>query len=282
VIRAAALLALCAATATAAAQPAPAGASAPAPAVAPAPAGASAPVPAAEPAPAPPGNDFEACKARRRALMADAMAIADPDARARALTAMPVCRRFDDGRTEVVAAAPPPAPDTTPFHAGLELAAVTGIAATTVMSDVELAPSGGGPFVEVEVGDRWNRAMSLAAYVNYTRFSDNDVAVSNGPFVPASIITVTDNVVGFGLRGSRHVGPFAFGLGVGAAVERMTGYQGMTSTNVLRSIDAHVAYQLAVAGRFSAQLMLIVGDAGHPSNTDRELVSARLAVGLHF
>lgn len=210
------------------------------------------------------------------------MTIADPDARARALIAMPVCRRFEDGRTEVVSAPTPPVPDTTPFHQGLELAAVTGYAATTVMSNVELAPTGGGPFVEVEVGDRWRREMSLDGYVNVTHFADDNVPVSNGPNIPASIITVTDNVVGFGVRGSRHVGAFAVGLGVGAAVEAAKGYQGMTSTNVLRSVDAHVAYQLAVAGRVAAELMLIAGDAGHPLNTDRELLSIRLAVGLHL
>jgi hypothetical protein len=210
------------------------------------------------------------------------MTIADPDARAKALLAMPVCRRFEDGSTQVVAAPPPPEPDATPFHQGLELAAVTGIDATSVMSNVELAPSGAGPFVEVEVGDRWRREMSLAGYVNYSHFSDDNIPVSNGPLVPASIITVTENVFGFGIRGSRHVGPFAVGLGLGGAVESWIGYQNMTTTNVLRSVDAHAAYQLAVAGRVAAEVMVIAGDAGHPFNTDRELLSVRVAVGLHL
>jgi len=241
----------------------------------------SAPPPPTSPAAAA-NDEFVACTARRRAFQRDALTIADPDARARALLAMPVCRRYEDGRTEIVAAPSPPQPDTTPFHRGLELAAVTGYAATTVMSTVELAPTGGGPFAEVDIGDRWRREMSLDGYLNFTHFSDSDVAVSNGPSAPASIITVTDNVFGFGVRGSRHVGAFAVGLGLGAAVEATTGYQGMKSTNLLRSVDAHVAYQLAVSGRVAAELMLIAGDAGHPVNTDRELVSFRLAIGLHL
>ena len=173
----------------------------------------------AQPALAPEPGSFEGCKARRIALMATAMKIADIDERARRFAAMPTCVRHDDGTTEVVEAEPPPLPDTSPFSPHLELAARTGISGTFVISTEELAPKGIGPFVDVELGYRWRREYSVSVFGSYAHFSDDDVAVSNGIVSNASVITVTDNLYAVGARVNRHLGSFWIGGGVGMELE---------------------------------------------------------------
>jgi hypothetical protein len=223
---------------------------------------------------------FDDCKARRIALTATAMKVADINDRAHLLATMPVCRRLADGDTQVTEPEPPPAPDTSPFSPHLELAVRTGVAGTIVMAPTELAPKGVGPFVDLEVSYRWRREYSISVFGNYTHFSDGDIAVSNGAFVNASIITVTDDLYGFGARLTRHLGSFWIGGGVGAELEGETGYMGMHTTTALRSINACAGYRFGATRHLDGQLLAIVGEAGHAFDGDRELFSAQLAVGL--
>ncbi len=234
----------------------------------------------AQPALQPQRGSFEDCKERRIALTASAMKVTDINDRAVLLAAMPVCRRLGDGTTQVVEPAPPPKPDTSPFSPHFDLAARTGLAGTFVIAPYELAPAGVGPFVDLELGYRWRREYSASVFGNYARFSDHDVAVSNGVFVPASIITVTDNLYAFGARINRHLGSFWLGGGLGMAIEGETGYQGMRTTTALRTVDAYVGYRFGASRLLDAQLLVILSEAGHALDGGRELLSGQLAVGL--
>jgi hypothetical protein len=252
----------------------------------------TAPSGAAPPGAAPPAaaaaaepDAFEACKARRRELTADAMKVADLDARARLLLAMPTCRRFEDGHTEIVAAPARDIPDTRPFTPRLGASVFAGFGANTVISNNELAPTGVGPLVEVDVGYRANRRNSAALYATLARFSADDVVrtYGEGPIVTSLVVPhVTDTMFGFGVRGRRHTGRWAIALGLGAVVEHYNDAQDMDTTNVLRSIDAQLTCDLASTRHVGADLALDVGDAGHFTSTERELLTARLLLGLHF
>jgi hypothetical protein len=244
------------------------------------------PAPAAvAPADATAPDPFEACKARRRALTADAMKVADPDARARLLLAMPTCRRFEDGRTEIVAERPPELPDTRPFAPRIGASVFAGFGANTVISNNELAPSGVGPLVEVDVSYRPNRRNSVALYATLARFGADNVVrtYGDGPIITSLVVPhVTDTLFGAGVRGRRHTGRWAIALGVGAVVEQYNDAQDMDTTNVLRSIDAQLTCELASTRHVAADLAVDVGDAGHFTSTERELLTARLLLGLHF
>jgi len=234
----------------------------------------------AQPALQPAHGSFDDCKDRRIALTAAAMKVADINDRARLLSAMPACRRFDDGETQVVEPAPPPTPDTSPFSPHVELAVRTGLAGTFVMAPYELAPAGVGPFVDIEVGYRLRREYSASVFGNYAHFSDDNIAVSNGPFVNASIITVTDDLYAFGARINRHLGSFWLGGGLGMELESETGYRGGHTTTALRSVDAYAGYRFGASRHLDAQLLVIVSEAGHVFDGGRELLSGQLAVGL--
>lgn len=160
-----------------------------------------------------PGDDFEACKTRRRELTAQAMKIDSAAQRGEALAAMPICRRNTDGSTEVVV--PEPAPvDDAPFSPRFHVALRTGLAANMVMSQSDFEPDGSGPFVELEAGYRWQRAWSASAFGSFTRFS-GVVPVFYAPPTPASSITVRDSLYAGGVRVARHHFQWWFGGGVG-------------------------------------------------------------------
>jgi hypothetical protein len=213
------------------------------------------------------------------------MKVADPDARARELLAMPTCRRFEDGHTEIVAAPPRDLPDTRPFAPRIGASVFAGFGANTVISNNELAPTGVGPLVEVDVGYRPNRRNSAALYATLARFGADNVVrtYGDGPIVTSLVVPhVTDTMFGFGVRGRRHTGRWAIALGVGAVVEQYNDAQDMDTTNVLRSIDAQLTCALASTRHVGADLAVDVGDAGHFTSTERELLTARLLLGLHF
>jgi hypothetical protein len=213
------------------------------------------------------------------------MKVADPDARARLLLAMPTCRRFEDGHTEIVPAPPRDLPDTRPFAPRIGAMLLAGFGANTVISSHELAPTGVGPLVEADVAYRPNRRNSVALYASLARFQADDVVrtYGDGPLVTSFVVPhVTDTLFGFGVRGRRHTGRWAIALGVGAVVEQYNDAMDAHTTNVLRSIDAQLTCELASTRHVAADLAMALGDAGHVTSTERELLTARLLLGLRF
>jgi hypothetical protein len=223
-----------------------------------------------------PSDDFEACKAHRRELTAQAMKIASAAQRGEALAAMPVCRRNADGSTEVVVREPAPVDDA-PFSPRFHAALRTGFAANMVMSQNDFEPDGSGPFVELEAGYRWERAWSASLFGSFTRFSGL-VPVFYTPPIPPSSIIVRDSLYAGGARVARHHFRWWFGGGVGYERDNNTN-QGMAVPHDLGIVEEFVGYRLATASVVDAELMVLADEA---FGDGREVISVRAGIGLRL
>lgn len=224
---------------------------------------------------------FEACKQRRRELTSDAMAVADPVARGRMLAAMPVCRRFEDGSSEVVEHATT-APDTTSYHP-LVLAVRLGLVGISGDATGELVPNvGAGPAVEVQAGYRFSRAWSVAGVARAAEVIDH-VAVTNTDFVnDAMQTTLYDRLIGGELRVDRYERAMWFGAGIGADYEHLTdahfGTNGVVTNHVLRTVELHLGTTVARTHYGDVQLMVEVSESGL-LGSGRELLAGMVAIG---
>ncbi len=222
-----------------------------------------------------PGADpFEACKARRRELTAEAMKIADAAERGRRLAAMPSCERAEDGTTTVVEPPPatPPDPIVTP-HVTAALRVGAAESATLIGSDDPA--SGLGPFIELEGGWRLRRRIELAAFGSYSRYRD----ATWMPGVPVGTFDVHDELYDVGARMRLHYDPFSFGAGIGVELEHggSAGYPVELFTLVQLELEA--AYQAARTERLAIE---VLGIASAATNLDRDVVSFRLALGIRL
>ena len=232
----------------------------------------------AEPDSADPDLAFAACKTRRRALTRDAMRIEDLSARGRALAAMPICRRLEDGSTEVVDV-PATLREEPPFNPRVTLALRTGAAANTLWSDAD-PDTAWSPFVEVEVGLQPWRHVELAAFVGYSTL----VGTIRAPLVsPTQTYEVRDQLYDAGVRAGLHYGAFAFGIGCGVMVEQGKGYADYHDyVNQLAELELHGSYTFA---RLAGAALELVGTASYARDSfvpSRELAGLRLGVGARL
>jgi hypothetical protein len=227
----------------------------------------------------PAAPDFDACKQRRRELTARAMSISSPAERGQLLAAMPVCRRFEDGSVEVVEHSPE-LPDASEFST-LVLAVRVGIVGISTSSTTELAPTGAGPFVELEGGYRMRREWSLSAFAHYQLIIDHIPVTNDGIVNDAINTTIHDHFTGGGIRVNRHARAFWFGGGLGADYEHLVdpkfGMMGTVTNHVLRSIELHLGYTFTPAYG-NPQVMVVVGESG-TFDGSREIIAATFTIG---
>ena len=220
-------------------------------------------------------EQFEACKARRRDMAAEAMKIPDANARGARLAELPTCERRADGTLDVTAP-PPPVVDTTPFAPRVVLAARLGASASTILSN-EVQPSGFGPYVEIEAGYHLRRHVELGAMIAYASFHD----ASAFDIVAGQNVDVRELSVDAAARASARYGDFAFGGGVGIEYER---YANTSFSTVLPLLELHAAYAFAHARALRAQVFASATDGNtlFASGFHGDLVSVRLGVGVAY
>jgi hypothetical protein len=218
---------------------------------------------------------FEACRARRRALTAEAMKIDDAARRGEALHAMPVCSREADGSTQVIEAEAPEVVDNGPYSP-LVAAVRTGANATEVFdSRVGLEPRGGGPFVDVELGYRWTHAYSIGAFASYAHFSDSSNSL-------LGMLADSESLYSFGARGAFHRNRWTLSGGLGVLIEHddhsVDAFRATISTTYL-SLQELAAYDLVSARGMTAQVEVIVNEAGV---SDRDIFAIQVGLGLRL
>lgn len=219
-----------------------------------------------------PGDDFEACKARRKELTAEAMKYSAAE-RGERLNAMPVCRRNDDGSTAVTERAPDPID--TSAYSPLVLGARVGVAGSAIGATNDHQPVGMGAYVDVEAGYRWTRAYSVEGYLNYSRFADDVVAVG----VPGNRLHVSDRLYGGGIRATRHTFSFNFGVGAGVQIDSSTRYMGVVTDHALFAAEEFVGYRFASAKYGNAGLRVMLTEG---VGSDRQLLSVQVGVGYEL
>ncbi|MDB4957376.1 MAG: hypothetical protein JWO36_4945 [Myxococcales bacterium] len=220
---------------------------------------------------------FEACKARSRALAAEAMKIPDLQERGERLRTMPRCEHGADGTLQVIEPPPPPPVDTTPFAPHLELAARAGMATSLLLSGT-LDASGVGPYVEVEAGYRIRRRFGVAAFAGYTNFHDGEIFDA----VTRQMYDVREQSYNAGALLNLHYASAFFGFGIGFDYERYG--SGFATTAPMFRL--HAGYTFAKARGVQAQVLAVLSDVstpydltGSPGSKD-DLLCVRLAVGL--
>jgi hypothetical protein len=225
---------------------------------------------------------FEACKARRTAMAIEVERTTDADAKTRLIMAMPRCWRDEAGRSGVTEPVPPDE-DTSPFVPHHELAMRAGAAA---ISGFRLGEGSGiGPYVEVEVANRWARAISVAAHVGVMRLHDPNVYNARGD-MPENLRTVHDTMIDVGLRLHGHFRRFTYGAGVGLAIEHTDIVMGAemprtgAQTLFLGAVGVDAAYVLLATRGIAAQLSLGFELAG--SSHEIRYGDVKLAVGLRL
>jgi hypothetical protein len=219
-----------------------------------------------------PSDEFEACKARRKELTAEAMKH-DAAERGERLAAMPICRRNDDGSTSVTERAPDPIDASA--YSPLVIGARVGVAGSAINATNDHQPVGMGAYVDVEAGFRWSRAYSVQGYVNYSRFADDVFAVG----VPGHLLHVSDRVYGGGIRATRHTFMFSFGGGLGAQVDSSTRYMGVVTDHAMLAAEEFVGYRLASARYGNAGLRVMLTEA---FGLDRQMLSVQVGVGYEL
>jgi hypothetical protein len=222
-------------------------------------------------------QQFDDCKARRRALTEQAMAMTDADARGRVLASAPSCRRNVDGSMDVIEGQPIALPETTPFTPHLELAANVGAAYGYVVSN-EVQPAALGPYVELGASYLLARHFALGAVASYSRFHDSMVVDP----LRGVIFDVREASYSGLLRASARYDVFAFGGGFGVeyAVFPNTGYAALVPC-----IELYGGYTFARTGHVAAQAIVVVSASrGIDDGTDHgaDLVSSRAGIGLTY
>ncbi|MGE5184799.1 MAG: hypothetical protein ACM31C_22155 [Acidobacteriota bacterium] len=237
-------------------------------------------------------DEFEACKARRRELTAEAMTIADASERGERLAHMPTCERDADGTTRVVEAPPPPPPETEPFAPHLAVALHAGAGASSRITGSDPSVNGIGPFVELEGSWGLRRHVELAVVGGYASFRDASYAVPIGFDAYGNVITgmydVRERLYDVGARVRLRYDNVSFGCGGGVELEQAFAYAAYhDESDVLAQAVAEGAYRVAQSGELSVDVLASVTAALNPgrwtSNAlDRDVLSARLAVGLRW
>jgi hypothetical protein len=235
----------------------------------------------------------EACKAERRARVADAMKVEDVSERGRLLASIPECRRRDDGSLELVVPPPPPHEDTTPFAPRAELAVRTGLAASALLPGAYASATATSPFVEVEVGWHARRHLAVALYAGTSRLHDPTYTTLIGQWVidgscrvvvpMFAMYDVDERLYDVGARLHFRHDRLSFGGGVGLEIDRGKAYADYPDhTNVLAEVGVDAALHLARIDRAIVELLGIATFAVAPSEPDRDVVSLRLGLGLRI
>ena len=262
---------------------------------------------AAQPGLADPRAAFEACKARRRAQLSEAMKIADAQQRGHRLLAIEDCTppRVDE---PIATVEPPP-----PVVLGPWAAIAVGISASAmsygnppqlpvpIASDpsrvlVVNGPSNvpsSGPLVELEVGWRFERRASLGVFVAYVPSS----ATYIGQY------ELHHDEVDAGVRARLHFGRASVAVGMGVDVDRaaairnvlvftafdsvqQTDIAGYTTPLLLTCLDTSV--DLAHRGRSAVELKATLAYAHTTEHVDRllaldgDVISGRIALGVRY
>lgn len=227
----------------------------------------------AQPAATP--SAFETCRVQRKAQTIEAMKIADPDARARRLLAMPICRREADGSVEVVDPTAPPLPEP-PFEPRAIAAVTAGVAASIVAYNVRPATSL-GPTVEAELGWQLRRRFSIGAFGGFSSFHDDAYLGS---------YDVRHRFYDVGARVRYHVGGFRLGAGAGVELDDAMAFADVPAHRdplLLFSVDA--LYPVARVDRFEVVVRGVVSFASSAlASSDLSMygnvISARLGIGF--
>jgi hypothetical protein len=226
----------------------------------------------AQPSTAP--SAFEACTVTRKARMAEAMRIDDLDDRARALVAIPQCRREPDGTTAVVdPTAHEPEP---PWQPRVRVALVAGVAASTIAYQVRPA-TGYGPALELAADwHRWRR-FSLSLSAGYVGFDDGSYLGS---------YDVRHHFADLGARVALELGRASVGAGVGVQLDDAIAFADIPGHH-----DLEPAFELVASyeiDRTRSLAVILLGGltfvTSSPMASDLsysgDVATARLAIGI--
>lgn len=232
-------------------------------------------VAAAQPATTP--TRFETCTAERKTRMATALQIADADERARALLAMPECRREADGTTDVIDPRAPVAPEAA-FQSRIEAELVAGVAASAIGYQVRQA-FGFGPAVELAGAWHGWRRLSLGASAGYVGFDDSSYLGS---------YDVRHRFFDLAGRAWLHLGPAKVGAGIGVQID-----DAMAFADISGHRDANPFFEVAArcdVERVRFAELVVFGALSYVTSSPDannlsyagDVLSARLGIGVRL